>query len=107
MVGPKTEFEPWPRWSRRERIITRNASLRNMPFHPSPHQLPDRIAPGHELEGSAEAVVHFQVGGDAEAIVDGGDDVGGGDGVAAGAGADPVAGAMHVAGLDAAAGQEQ
>ena len=62
---------------------------------------------GTTVNGRCELVVQLEVGGDAEAVVDRGDDLGGGDGVEAGAGADLVAGAVDVAGLDAAAGQQE
>lgn len=49
-------------------------------------------------------VVEDGVWGDAEGLVDGGDDVGGGDGVASGVGGEAVAGAVDGAAGDAAAG---
>src|SRR5262245_12029499 len=69
----------------------------------SGHQFVDRCPPGDQMERPIEAVTQFQVGGDAEAVVDRRHDVGGGDGIAARLGADTVAGTMHVTALDAAA----
>src|SRR5207245_11407560 len=70
----------------------------------SPHQLPDRAAPGDELEGAVETVFELQIGRDAEAVVDGGDDVGGEKRAAAGMGADFIGGAVDVAAANAPAG---
>ena len=54
-----------------------------------------------------ELVAELEVVRDAEASIDGGDDVGGADGVALGTGTDLVARAVDVAGLDASAGEEE
>src|SRR5947208_13225585 len=73
----------------------------------SNEQLPDRAAPGHKLKRPGEPVAQFEVGGNAQAVVDGGDDVGGGDRVAAGPAADLVARPIHEAALEAAPGEHQ
>src|SRR5947208_2345065 len=73
--------------------------------HQSPNQLPDRAAPGHQLEGTVEAVFQFQIRGDAQTVIDCGDDIGRKDGAATGMSADLVAGAVDVAALNAAAGE--
>ena len=67
----------------------------------------DWLAVGNNGERASELVVKLEVGGDAEAAVDGCDDLGGGDRVRLRAGADLVAGAVDVAGLDSAAGEEE
>src|SRR5215510_5625110 len=63
--------------------------------------------PRHKLERTLQAIADLEIGGDAETVVDGGDDVGGPDGIGAGAGADAIAGAEDVAALDAAAGEQE
>src|SRR5262249_62310208 len=67
----------------------------------------DRVAVGDDRQGPLELVAELEVGGDAEAAVDRGDDLGGGDRVGLGPGADLVAGAVDVARLDPAAGHPQ
>ena len=57
------------------------------------------------MEGAIETVFELQIGRDAEAVIDGGDDVGGKDGAAAGMGADFIAGAVDGTASNAPAGQ--
>src|SRR5262245_22407630 len=70
-------------------------------------QLVDHRAPRHEGEWPVQAVAQFQVRGNAEAAIDGGDDVGGKYWVEAREGADAVAGAVDESLPDSAARHEQ
>src|SRR5262245_35093640 len=70
-------------------------------------QLADHPAGGHEGERPAEPVADFQVRLDAQAVIQGCDDVSGGDRVAARPAADAVAGAVDVSPLEPAARQHQ
>src|SRR5437660_613455 len=70
-------------------------------------QILNHPAPRHELKRPLQPVAELEVGGNAQAVIDGGDDVGGRDGVIARPGADAVAGAVDIAAFDTAAGEQE
>jgi hypothetical protein len=83
------------------------ARFRRFVFRTSGEDRRDRIAVWDDGEGALKLVLELEVGGDAEASVDGGDDLGRDDGIGMWTTADLVAGAVDVAGLDAAPGEEE